>query len=160
MGASETELAALYAAEYRAFVRVLMSLGRSPEAAHDAVQDGFARALERRSQFRGESLRAWVWRIVLRRLIDADRRTRGELTVADLPEHALEPRDEPDRLHDALLALPPRRRAVVFLRFYADLSYREIAECTGVAEGTVAATLSQAYAVLRKALEKEAEVRR
>jgi RNA polymerase sigma factor (sigma-70 family) len=60
----------------------------------------------------------------------------------------------------ALRQLPPRRRLVVFLRFYADLSYAEIAECLGVAEGTVAATLSQAYAVLRESLQDEVEVKR
>ena len=41
-------------------------------------------------------------------------------------------------------ALPPRRRLVVFLRYFADLSYAEIAEIAGVSEGTVAATLAQA----------------
>jgi RNA polymerase sigma factor (sigma-70 family) len=60
----------------------------------------------------------------------------------------------------ALRQLPPRRRLMVFLRSYADLSYAEIAECLGVAEGTIAATLSQAYAVLRESLQDEAEVKR
>jgi DNA-directed RNA polymerase specialized sigma24 family protein len=33
----------------------------------------------------------------------------------------------------------------VFLRYFADLSYAEIGEVLGIAEGTVAATLSQAH---------------
>jgi DNA-directed RNA polymerase specialized sigma24 family protein len=37
---------------------------------------------------------------------------------------------------------------VVFLRYYADFTYAEIAEAVGIAEGTVAATLSQAHAAL------------
>jgi DNA-directed RNA polymerase specialized sigma24 family protein len=36
----------------------------------------------------------------------------------------------------------------LFLRYYADFSYGEIAEAVGIAEGTVAATLSQAHAAL------------
>ena len=41
---------------------------------------------------------------------------------------------------------------MVFLRYFADLSYSEIAEIVGVSEGTVAATLAQARATLRTAL--------
>jgi RNA polymerase sigma-70 factor, ECF subfamily len=46
----------------------------------------------------------------------------------------------------------PRRRLVVFLRYFADLSYAEIAEVLGVSEGTVAASLAQARAALRERL--------
>jgi len=37
----------------------------------------------------------------------------------------------------------------IFLRYYADLSYAEIGEVLGIAEGTVAATLSKAQEQLR-----------
>jgi RNA polymerase sigma factor (sigma-70 family) len=47
---------------------------------------------------------------------------------------------------------------MVFLRYYADLSYAEIAEALSISEGTVAATLSQARAELGERLELE-EVR-
>jgi DNA-directed RNA polymerase specialized sigma24 family protein len=40
----------------------------------------------------------------------------------------------------------------VFLRYFADLSYSEIGEVLGIAEGTVAATLSQAHQQLGDAL--------
>jgi RNA polymerase sigma factor (sigma-70 family) len=48
--------------------------------------------------------------------------------------------------------LAPRRRLVVFLRYFADLPYREIAALAGISEGTVAATLSQARAALADSL--------
>ena len=41
--------------------------------------------------------------------------------------------------------LPPQRRIAIFLRYFADLSYAQIGEVLGIAEGTVAATLSQAH---------------
>ena len=67
---------------------------------------------------------------------------------------------EPDRdpvLAEALRALPPKRRVIVFLRYFADLSYEQIAELCGVSEGTVGATLSQARAALEELLAKEVE---
>jgi RNA polymerase sigma factor (sigma-70 family) len=51
-----------------------------------------------------------------------------------------------------LRGLAPRRRLFVFLRYFGGLSYAEIAAATGVAEGTVAATLSQAQEQLLRDL--------
>jgi len=51
-------------------------------------------------------------------------------------------------LERATRALPPRRRLIVFLRYFADLDYTEIAQATGVSTGAVAATLAQANACL------------
>jgi RNA polymerase sigma factor (sigma-70 family) len=56
----------------------------------------------------------------------------------------------------ALRALSPRRKLVVFLRYFADLSYAEIAEACGMSEGTVAATLAQARAELHEAMKEGA----
>jgi RNA polymerase sigma-70 factor (ECF subfamily) len=74
---------------------------------------------------------------------------------ADLPEPPLDP-----AVTEALRALAPRRRLVVFLHYFADLSYAEIAELCEVSEGTVAATLAQARERVRAALETEEGVRR
>ena len=52
----------------------------------------------------------------------------------------------------AVRELPPQRRIAIFLRYFADLSYAEIGETLGIAEGTVAATLSQAHRQLGAAL--------
>ena len=44
-----------------------------------------------------------------------------------------------------------------FLRYYADLDYRSIAEVLGVEVGTVSATLSSAHTALRRALQEVRE---
>jgi RNA polymerase sigma factor (sigma-70 family) len=51
-----------------------------------------------------------------------------------------------------IAGLPERQRLVVFLRYYADLEYREIAAALGIETGTVSATLSAAHAALRKSM--------
>ena len=52
-------------------------------------------------------------------------------------------------------ALPPRRRLIVFLRYFADLPYQTIAEALEVDVGTVAATLAQARQELAVILDNE-----
>jgi RNA polymerase sigma-70 factor (ECF subfamily) len=52
-----------------------------------------------------------------------------------------------------IAALPERQRLAVFLRYYADLDYRTIAEVLGIETGTVSATLAAAHRTLRHAIE-------
>jgi RNA polymerase sigma factor (sigma-70 family) len=51
-------------------------------------------------------------------------------------------------------ALPERQRDAIFLRYYADLEYRQIALVLGVEVGTVSATLAAAHQALRERLEE------
>jgi RNA polymerase sigma-70 factor (sigma-E family) len=55
-----------------------------------------------------------------------------------------------DALGRALRRLPERQRLAVMLRYYEDMSEREIAEVLGVSVGTVKSTVSRAMARLRE----------
>jgi RNA polymerase sigma factor (sigma-70 family) len=134
----------LYQQRYARFHGVLSTIAGSYETGHDAVQEAFARALANRSGFRGEgSLEGWVWRIAIRTALEL--RVGHEVTSLNgtldpaLVEDARDP-----ALAQALRRLSPRRRLMIFLRYYADLSYAQIAQACGVSEGTVAATLAHA----------------
>jgi len=145
----------LYRERYLAFRNGLATVTGSYESAHDAVQEAFARALSKRSSLREEaSLEAWVWRIALRTALEHRPRHSGASLNGSLDPQLPEPERDPE-LARALRALPPRRRLVVFLRYFVDLSYGDIAEACGIAEGTVAATLAQAQAELKEALTRE-----
>lgn len=139
----------LYRRQYRRFLRVAIAVVGSPEAAADAVQEAFARALRERHSLRSDdALPAWVWRMVMNAAIDQQRRTAREV-LRERPEAAVEPA-ELRELRRAVAALPDRQRHTLFLRHYADLSYDEIASVLGVARGTVAAALHAAHETLRK----------
>jgi RNA polymerase sigma-70 factor (ECF subfamily) len=144
----------LYRERYTAFRNGLATITGSHDSARDAVQEAFARALKQRSSLRSdESLEAWVWRIAIRTALEQRAREHaGSNGSVDpvLPE----PERDPE-LAAALRSLPPKRRLVVFLRYFADLSYADIAEVCEISEGTVAATLAQAKDALREALETE-----
>ena len=136
----------LYRDRYVGFRNALAPITGSRESAHDAVQEAFAIALrERRKLRRAESLAPWVWRIAYRLAL----RERSHPQAAELPANLTILEEERDpMLAAAVRSLPPRRRVVVFLRYYAGFSYAEIAQALEIGEGTVAATLAQAHAAL------------
>jgi RNA polymerase sigma-70 factor (ECF subfamily) len=63
--------------------------------------------------------------------------------------------DSDPELAEAIRRLPPRRRLIVFLRYFGDLSYEQIAELMEISVGTVGAALTQAHEELRRELELE-----
>ena len=76
------------------------------------------------------------------------------ITLQVLPDQADAAHDHDDRL--ALLAaverLAPRTRAAVVLRYYADMSVRDVADTLGTSENTVKTQLREALAHLRTTL--------
>lgn len=117
-GATSAAIEAIYRSRSHAFLRSATALLRDPEAALDAVQEGFALALRRREGFRGEGgLEAWVWQIVLNVARDLRRSRRWQAPAEEAEgSSAADPTDD---LRESLLALPERQRLAVFLRYYA-----------------------------------------
>jgi RNA polymerase sigma-70 factor, ECF subfamily len=139
----------LYREEFSRFVRVARAITGERESAVDAVQEGFADALRRSSQWSGDgSLSAWVWTCVVNRARKARRQQTPTNSGGPLPVSS----DADVDLRVRLAQLPERQRMVLFLRYFADLSYQEIATVIGVRVGTVSATLHAAHAALRPEL--------
>jgi RNA polymerase sigma-70 factor (sigma-E family) len=103
-----------------------------------------------------DNIDAYVRRMLLRAWLDERRRPwRREHARAQVPETAARPGyDVADRMAVlALLAeLPARRRAVLVLRFFCDLSVEETAEALGCATGTVKSQTARALDALRTRL--------
>lgn len=154
VGRLDRELEELYRRRHAAFQVMLASVTGSAESAQDVVQEAFARALRKQGDFRGDgSLEGWVWRIAFRVALGS--KGSRELAVDELPEVGLVHAERDPALAAAVRGLSPQRRLVVFLRYFADLSYGDIGGVLGLAEGTVAATLSQAHQQLGETLTLE-----
>ena len=148
---------------------------RSRPDAEDAVQDAYLRAYRAFHNVQGENVRPWLLKIVrnvaFRRLSDHKRasniisfdaaisdRVGGEPALLQIaaegpsPEEALIGTGEQALLKEALAELAPIYREVIVLREIEALSYREIADVTGVPIGTVMSRLARARAELRKCL--------
>jgi RNA polymerase sigma-70 factor (ECF subfamily) len=152
MGAIDSDLEELYRRRQGAFQVMVASITGSVESARDVVQEAFAQALRDQNGFRADgSLEAWVWRIAFRVAVGS--KGSRELSVDELPEIAFIDTNADPTLAAAVRELPAQRRLAIFLRYFADLSYAEIGETLGIAEGTVAATLAQARDQLAAALE-------
>ncbi len=145
----------LYRQRYVHFRDGVATITGSYETARDVVQEAFARALRKRRTFRGEgSLEAWVWKIAVRTAREQRRAALGASLNGTIEAALVEPERDP-ALADAIRTLPVKRRLIVFLRYFADLSYAQIAEVCEVSEGTVGATLAQARVALEELLREE-----
>jgi RNA polymerase sigma factor (sigma-70 family) len=149
---ADAQIEQLYRERYVGFRNALTPIVGGREAARDVVQEAFAQALRDAKKLRRrDSLAPWVWKIAWRIAL----RELPGTSEAELPDDlglaSSDSAGDPE-LSAAIRSLPPQRRMVVFLRYFADFSYAEIAEALEIAEGTVAASLAQAHAALREQL--------
>jgi RNA polymerase sigma-70 factor (ECF subfamily) len=154
-------------------LRFLMASLRNLETAENLTQDCFVRAYQAREQFRGaSSIGTWFMQIAANLLRDHEsnsrlkfwRRTlRSDTDFAELghavPDRQQSPeaqaliRERVDAVWTAAARLPERQRTVFLLRFVEDMDLLEIAEVTGMKEGTVKAHLFRALQSVRARLE-------
>jgi RNA polymerase sigma-70 factor (ECF subfamily) len=125
-----------------------------PSIAADALDEAFARAIERWDRVRAMDQPAgWVWHTASN--VARRRMRRHWLERRALRRHASGRRDETAGptgddvdLRRALLTLTERQRTAVVLHYIADLPQREVGAAMGITEGTVGATLHQARSLL------------
>lgn len=123
--------------------------------AEDVVAETLLTAFDKAASIRDESaLRSWLIRVATNRAIDLRRRQARVVPLDVVPERAgagdLGARSG-DRviLLGGLAALPPRTRAAVVLRYYADLSVEETAAVLGKSPNTIKTQLREALVMLR-----------
>ncbi len=146
------------AARGPALLRLAYTLTGNKSDAEDVVQEALARALPRWGRIsRVGDVDAYVRRMVVNEHTSWWRRFRrrespvAEVrdTVAPAPAGAGLMPDQRAGLWAACQALPEVQRTAVVLRYYEQLEYAEIAELTGVREGSVRSRVSRGLAALR-----------
>lgn len=123
--------------------------------AEDLVQEAFTRAFARFVHLRRpDALTGYLRRTVVnlaykrRRRLQTEQARAPKLEVAGVVVSQADfgVRDE---LWEALRALPYRQRAALVLKFYEDMSEKEIARAMGCPTGTVKSSLHRGLAALR-----------
>ena len=135
---------------------------RDRGAAEDVVMDTLLTALEHGHTLRNDAaLRPWLLRIAVNRALAVRRSAARVVTLTVVPDRADRAHDQDERL--TLLAaverLAPRTRAAVVLRYYADLSVREVADALGTSENTVKTQLREALGHIRRSLGEDGGTR-
>ncbi len=140
-------------------------LMRNERDAQDVAQEAYLRAFRFFPRFRGGDARAWLLKIVRntcytwlqtnRPMQDAtefDENLFPSDSHGANPEEAVLQKENDTLLRRALQKLPPSFREVIVLRELEGMSYREIADITGMPAGTVMSSLSRARGRLRQVL--------
>ena len=152
-------LARLYERHALAATRLAFLLVGDRDLADDLVQDAFVRLAGRFADLRDPgAFESYLRKTVVNLARMHFRRRRVER--AYLERARAEPRrlaSMPDvdsflRMKAALLDLPVRQRSAIVLRFYEDLSERQIAEVLRCRPGTVKSLLSRGVRTLRESI--------
>ncbi|UZE47701.1 sigma-70 family RNA polymerase sigma factor [Rhodopseudomonas sp. P2A-2r] len=150
-------------------------LMRDADAAEDAVQECYLRALKHFDSFRGPAIRPWLLAI-LRNVCNAEFARRASAPAAvedvadeqsdaaplwheaqDTPETQLLRRRNAATVRRLVAALAEPFRETLVLREVQNLSYREIADIVDAPVGTVMSRLARGRALLRAAWIAEEE---
>ncbi|HEY3140079.1 MAG TPA: sigma-70 family RNA polymerase sigma factor [Acidimicrobiales bacterium] len=131
-----TEFEQVYTSELQAITRLAYLLVRVPAVAEELAQDAFLRLYERFAEV--DSPAAWLRTAVVRLAIGWQRRQQTERRK--IPVWVGRPAlgaPELDEVWVALGRLSRERQTVLVLRFYEDMSYRDIAALLGWSPATV-----------------------
>ena len=129
--------------------------------ARDLVQETFLQALKSIKKFKAKStLYTWVYGILLNVFRNHARKKRFLLLSSDVWSNdpgstvKLEKRLDQERMfssiYELIQSLSSAHREVLILRYYEDMKIKEIAEITGVSQGTVKSRLYYATSFLRE----------
>jgi RNA polymerase sigma-70 factor (ECF subfamily) len=139
---------------YNVVYRMLWNAAES----QDVVQETFLRCWRRKDDIRAEGFTALLYRTALNLASNRRRRSRlwrmvGVEALENAPAaNAVDP-PVSKLVRDAFDTLPNALRSVVLLTELAGMTYPEVADVLGIAEGTVGSRRTRALALLRDRLE-------
>lgn len=151
--ATEAECTEFIRARGDALHRTAYWLTGDPALADDLVQDTLMRVFMKWHDVDPDARAGYARRVLANRYKRGwRRRWRAEDPYSDLPDSPVDGWDTVDlrvTLTAALSRLPVRMRAVLVLRFYADMTQEDVAEALHVSVGTVKSQTSKALVRLR-----------
>ena len=137
----------------------LLGVTSDPEAAEEALQATFTRAMEAGHTARADTLKGWLFRVAYNEAMLAgrkrQRRDRGLKRLAEMPRsetatpEELASLDESMRgVRELIAELPAEQQVVVRKRIYEDKTFKVISEEVGAPLGTVLTRMRAALAKL------------
>ena len=136
----------------------------------DEIQNLFTELWERRRQLGDiEHIRAYLLKSLRRRLLKSVEKSRKqislrqvihknhftefEISIEDIMVRGEQRQINVHRLKDALIQLNKTQKEIIYLKFYNDLDYKEIATITGLKYQSIRNSMHKALKVLRSAFD-------
>jgi len=134
------------------------------ESARDVVQEAFLKLCRQDPDQVGKQVKGWLFTVCRNRAYDLHRRNRrwkgddAELETLEAPEpDPSEAWSRGERMREVMAGvrrLPRNQQDVILLRYQQNLSYKEIADVTGLSSGTVGFLIHEALKTLRADLDR------
>jgi RNA polymerase sigma-70 factor (ECF subfamily) len=152
----------------RPVFNVILHMVGNAEDARELCQQVFMKTFEHLDRYDTErKFFSWIYRMAMNESINHLKGRHLHQPLSEtLPESAADPAERFEtaerqaQLQRAVMGLEPDYRAVVILRHFVQLSYRETSEVLNLPEKLVKSRLFTARQLLRKALEAQGHVRR
>jgi RNA polymerase sigma factor (sigma-70 family) len=152
-----SDFAEFFAAHHGPVTSALSAVTGDVDRASDATNEAFVRAAARWERVRRmKNPVGWTYRVAQNDLRRAGRRRTREREITE--------REQPLTMHHdvvpdldlwrAVKRLPDRQREAIALRYVLGFTQHEVAEAMGIADGTAAATLTDARSALRRLLDE------
>ncbi len=144
--------------------RLALSYTKDRQSALDVVQNTVLRALESYERLRNSaSVKPWLFKIAVNESNRYMAKNKREIPSepSELPEEAYiekaYEKGEGNAVCEAVMHLPEDMKTVVILRYFEDMSLKEVAMATDTALNTVKSRLYAAHRRLEKMLKREVE---
>ena len=144
----------------REIVFYLQKSGASKDEAEDVVQDVFVKMLETDLVIPAEKMRAWMYRVSIRRYIDRYRRDQHYLEILQkefFKQDEIRPfeNDHYELLRTTIEELPTKEVMLLDLYYFQNFTVKEIAQIMSYSVSKVKVQLMRSRIKLRHKLEKK-----
>lgn len=147
-------------------LKLSYSYVRNHAVAEELTQEIFVKTYERIDTYQHRaSLKTWLWRIAInhckdylrswnyRKVVISEALAKETVTNRETVEAEVIQKDEEDVLAKEVLRLPMKYREVIYLHYFAELTFKEIEGVTGVNQNTLKTRLKRAKEILKTKLE-------
>lgn len=140
--------------------KYLIKIGATKEDAEDVTQETIMKTIECLSQIQAKNLRAWLFKVALHRYYTLYNKNKRSVSLSNdemqqfqsslnIEEHLLI--DEQNQtLHRALQGLSSTYQQLLIMKYFMDLSYKEMASILDVSENHIRTYLQRARQALKK----------
>lgn len=152
----------IYNENKNSILRLCYMFLRDEELAQDATQETFLRAYRKLSSFKEQSnINTWLTSVAVNTCKNIMRKSKNkpsEISLSEAEYHISSPildRDKKLSVYDAVFSLKDEYKEVILLKYYRDLTVKDISKLLHIPETTVNYRLLKAKALLKDMLKED-----